>query len=299
MINLYLYPNAQAHTQDEMPGFGNLVPFSKVGIEKHCNLVAPEKADYFYMGQFRDCYGQPNEIVPAIENFPYFKDKAYNHIADIEGDWKDREVPGWLEEAFLTVNSTHDASKEIFVRPTFTKFLVHCARERHELFPIRNPLFSFIGYPDPYGIRRKMCDAFIAAKLSGNIFLNSRWMGPSALGSEHLTRYEEVMLSGGIALCPRGCGKDSARFYEACFFGRAPVLIGDNRLLGDTEHDMSFVFKISQYSSVEEIAEKLQAIAKMPLAAIQWHGKLAREYFDNVFRKYVEDPTAYFIERAL
>jgi hypothetical protein len=298
-MKLYHYPNAQPHTQDELPGRANTVPFSAEGIKKHCTLTAPEDDDYFYMGQFRDAY-YTSDILPLKENFPYFDKYPHKHIADIEGDWKDREVPEWLREAILTINSVDVDFKafKVFPRPTFTVLVMDCARNRNDTFPITNNTFSFLGKLDPHGVRQKMYDAFLLGVSNGSeIGFNTKWAGLLELGHPAMQSYIDLMLKHGIALCPRGCGKDSARFYEACFFGREPVLIGDNRLLGDTEHDMSFVFRISQHWPVDEMANVLRVIADCSLEGIQERGRKAREYFDKVFRTYVSDPTEYLINR--
>ena len=71
-INLFIYPIAKPHVHDNesmhlvngTSQYLNTVPMSKLGIETYFEIVEPNDADYFYMGQFSDGMEIPNE-----ENF--------------------------------------------------------------------------------------------------------------------------------------------------------------------------------------------------------------------------------------
>lgn len=157
---------------------------------------------------------------------------------------------------------------------------------------------GFKGYPDIGGVRVKMAEAVKKANLQSDIVFNRHWSGPAQLTSKILKDYADHMASCGIALCPRGAGKDSARFYEACFFGRCIVVIGSNQVLGDDGCGNGFIIRIPETLSTGAIAAELAFIADYPLWEIQERGRLARKYFDKTFREYMKDPTAFFIKKS-
>ena len=70
-IKLYVYPNAREHVHDDTEIYFNTVPLSKKGIEDYCELVSPEEADYFYMGQI------PND------HFNRYTSKTFHDLINI------------------------------------------------------------------------------------------------------------------------------------------------------------------------------------------------------------------------
>jgi hypothetical protein len=121
--------------------------------------------------------------------------------------------------------------------------------------------------------------------------------GLSGREDEQIRKYEEGMKKNLIALCPRGKGYDSSRFYEVCFYGRVPVIIGDNRVLGDDVYDIdSFTFRIREQCSVDDMALQIQNIYDLPIEFLQERAKKARDYYEKVVRRYMNGPTEFFIE---
>ena len=89
-------------------------------------------------------------------------------------------------------------------------------------------------------------DLLSKTNINHECVLTNHWNGPSETGGAEHQAFEELMKECTFALCPRGCGHDSARFFEACFFQRIPIVIGDNILFGQLDGiDLSFCYRIS------------------------------------------------------
>lgn len=296
-LKVYLYDAAAKHVHDSTTHYKNTVPLSQEGL-KHVDLVAnPKDAEYFYGGQFSD--GTPiNKLNPY--QFDYFKGNESRHIFDIEGDFLNKIVPSSFRGSILTINSALNQYKsqfKMFVRPTFSKLLVDIARNRHENFELpKNRSYGFLGLPDPNGIRYKVYKAFSASRLPGNYRFTEKFNAPSDLDSYEVKSYEEHMLSHCFALCPRGAGADSIRYFEACYYGRIPIIIGDNILPGELDgEDVSFAFRISQYTTEDLIQEILENIYEISDSELLERSKKARKYFEKVIRTYFKDPTLKFL----
>ena len=87
----------------------------------------------------------------------------------------------------------------------------------------------------------------------------------------------------------------SVRFYESCYFGCVPIIIGFDTILGDPWYDTSFAFRIDPTRSPEQIMEELYSISKEPINLLRDRGLRARAYYDEVVFPYLEDPTKYFL----
>lgn len=296
---LYIYKNAKSHVHDDHALYQDKVPLSKKGIEKHCKMVDnPMDADYFYMGQFSD--GSENsEMDPSL--FEYFCHYTTKHICDIEGDWYNRSVPAHMTKCILTMNGVtndlHGGSYKIFVRPTFSNILVnHCGKTPSIYNDDWRKSFFFRGLPDPFGVRIKIMNILNDTDMDSIIDLNSEWMGPLPLEDDKSLNYIEDMSNHVFLLCPRGRGHDSARFYEACFLGRVPILIGDNRILGQDWHDTSFVVGLSQKESPDEWIKKLNRLYLESDEEIENRCKKSSLYFNEVVSPYLRDPTKSFLD---
>jgi hypothetical protein len=68
-------------------------------------------------------------------------------------------------------------------------------------------------------------------------------------------RYSEIMKLSKFALCPRGCGANSIRLFEAMQLGVAPVIISDEWILpyGPDWKECSIVISSKNLNSLEKI----------------------------------------------
>ena len=132
-----------------------------------------------------------------------------------------------------------------------------------------------------------------------DIVLNRFWSGPSIVGSDIQQQYIHDMIKHPISLCPRGSGIDSVRLIETCYYTRVPVLISDHdyQMVGEDHYDTSFCFKICNVNMTTDfITNELYKIYNTPIEELRSRAILARKYFDQVIRKYFEDPTLYFLQ---
>lgn len=297
-MKIYLYEKARPHGHDNDERYINTVPFSQAGIFKHCEVVK-ENPSYYYMGQISaETLSEVNQ-----NNFPYLLQYPEKHIADIEGDWAGVSLPPWLASCILTINgcpNTYNIRLPI-VRPTMSTLLVNAARNREDEFPAEFSAkqFAFIGLPDPWGVRSRMYEALKFAHLPHSVFFNQQFSAGIPVGHPKQDFFENLMKENLLALCPRGMGHDSVRLYEACFYNRVPILIGDNRVVGEDFYDTSFIFRISQYISVEEMGTCLHNIYSRSTDELLERADAARQYFDDVIREYFADPTEYAIKHYL
>lgn len=245
------------------------------------------------MGQFSD--GNYDFDKSKFEFFDKYKSK---HWADIEGDWLGKEIPKDLDGINITINGlvkgVEKRFNKIFVRPTFSYYLMNTLNRADEDISGQKS-FGFMGYPDPHGLRRRLQG--IVAEFPGEYYLTNRWNGPAKVGSPEHISYETLMKRHIFSLCPRGCGHDSVRFYEACFLGRVPIIIGDNYLFGELDGlDVDFAIRVSQYSSDEYIQQVLESTLDMSDNEIKDRQERALKYFQEV-RKYLKNSTKYFLEQ--
>lgn len=297
-LKVYIYPNAKRHVHDDHPFYYNTVPFSEQGLKDWCVSVPPECADYFYMGQISDSA----QVWPS--DFPCFYGNESRHIADIEGDWGGwTSPPEWLRNSILTINSASQSIKNlrICVRPTFSSLLLNIIKERKE-FPYPHPIkrsFCFRGFSDPWGVRARMAEALTyfdsGPALDSECIINKEWTSSSIDPlSNRVKEYEELFSRHSFALCPRGMGHDSVRFYESCYFGLVPILIGSNLLVGDPE---KFYFRIDDKASVDAMYHQLSSIIQTPDDEIEERSIMATTYFEYSIRTYFDDPTKWAIDR--
>jgi hypothetical protein len=299
-LKIYIYPNSLPHEHDKEDIYRNTVPLSEDGIEKHCQLVDPHEAEYFYMGQISDGVDLPNP-----DDFEYLPGREEKHICDIEGDWLTKRLPSWLKSSILTMNGVRgeyvEENIKIFTRPTFTYLLMDIIRNNREVkYTFNgNKNFSFKGYPDPFGVRHKMAEAcrLSDGSIGYDIEFNNSWAARSGPNSEIAKDYCKKILRNTFSLCPRGTGVDTVRFFESCFFSRIPVVISNCRVFGqEYDIDNPFYFQIDPDLTANQMMEKLYEIQEYPVVKLEEMSYNAKEYFENYVRKYFEDPTLMFIE---
>lgn len=297
-LKVYVYEKAQAHAHDSIPEYRGFVPMSHDGIRSHCEIVTdPESADLFYMGQF-SCGNRKFQRA----DFPYYEKSGKIHLADIEGDWEHENVsPELLRSTLLSINGAkseylqHDA--KMFVRPTFSRLLAELAsgKRKFEFTENLNRTFGFRGQVDPSGSRIRTAQACEQAKVKHDIHFNSKSFSRASSGNLDVELYCRNLSASSFALCPRGVGKDTIRYFEACSMGRIPIVVSNIELFQEKNFE-PFWFKISDYASTEEIAEMLREVNSLSDAEILRRQKLAYEYFNTLVLEYFKDPTEMFLK---
>lgn len=91
-------------------------------------------------------------------------------------------------------------------------------------------------------------------------------------------RYAETLAASHFALCPRGAGAGSSRFFEVMAAGVAPVLVSDAYALTPGPAWEQFLIRVPE----RDIA-RLPAILEPRLDSAAERGRLAREAFDEFF----------------
>jgi hypothetical protein len=296
-MKLFIYPTARTHSHDLIKEYHNTTPLSKQGINKHCTVVStPDEADFFYIGQISD--GTMHEI--KQEEFSYLRGNEHKHIVTIEGDWANNTIPDYLLGCIFTGNGMKDYSKtyKYCARPCMSKLLVHLAKNNvgYDLNYSCNKSFGFKGQYDIHGTRAKIYKILHELRLPNEMSFNNTWLGSINL-EENFTiqEYAKIFKNNLLSLCPRGAGEDTIRFYEACFFGRVPIIIGDTKIMNEDNYDCSFIFKISPNATDDCIKDFFNAIYNTPQDILEKKAKQARLYFDNIVKDYFQDPTANFI----
>lgn len=300
---LYIYPVARGHVQDneafhrlgDKPQYVNTIPLSLKGIKDHFEVVPPNEAEYFYMGQFSEFYKDID-----ISEFTYFEGKESKHIADIEGDWKDKERPEWINKCLITINGAKSEYKDLkmFVRPTFSFLLMDLVKNWPGVsVPFNSNLkFGFKGTPDSRGTRKRLKTIIENSNLKSEIILNDKWMASNHPTDQNTISYIKLLLNNTFSLCPHGAGADSVRFYETCFFSRIPIIVSNIFIPFQDEFTDPFYFKIDPNLSDEEILRKLNEIKNTDLGLLKEMSYNARKYFDVCLKPYFEDPTLSFIK---
>jgi hypothetical protein len=95
---------------------------------------------------------------------------------------------------------------------------------------------------------------------------------------ERQRRYAETLAASHFALCPRGAGAGSSRFFEVMAAGVAPVLLSDDYELTPGPAWDQFLLRVRE----RDIA-RLPAILGPHLESAAERGRLARQAFDEYF----------------
>lgn len=299
-IKLFPYPGAKTPIHETIEWYSDVVPFCKDGRDWWVELSNPDSADFIWCGQIRQ--EEPNPF--PIDEFPLLRSQPENHIVELEGDFVDMPSghPNAFREDFpntirIACGAPHRwRGQAVFPRPSFSRYLVHAARNMHTVFPeATNHSMGFLGFNDQHSIRKKVSRALTGLP-SSKFDFTPGWQGIVPIGHISRTHFENRMMDCSMALCPQGNGVATARFYEACFYRRCPIIIGETMLLGEDQFDTSFAIQIDAWLSVEEMRNELAKAYSMSLSEARSRGNIARQYFDEIVRKYFKDPTRCFIE---
>lgn len=303
-IKLYVYPNANPHDHDSSVHCKNTIPFSSVGIDKHCVITSPEEADYFYMGQFNNDRGDLTKFSP--KDFKYFYGNESKHICDIEGEGgfeasRRSAIPKWLHQSIITTMGPlkkYSNIKLLFTRPTFSHLFIDIIKNRKENFDFpKEKSFGMRAFLN-HKVRAATVHALHNSDFKKEMVVNKKWQGLSPIGSQTQKDFVKTMLNNSISLCPRGSGIDSVRFFESCYYNRVPVIITDYEyyLFGEDDNDLDFCYRIhDEKINPQMIQAELKKIYETPWEELREKANQAKRYFETTVREYFEDPTLYFL----
>jgi len=292
---VYFYPGSRDPTLHERDGYGDCIPFSLQGIERWIEPTDdPEQAQLFYCGQFHDKDAwklNPNK-------FEFFRGRESRHVFDIEGDWRGMEIPEWLRPCIMTAMNVPECNRgwNIMARPGGSKLLIYLAREAPRGFSLpKRKQFFFRGQRDSQGLRVRLGQLFAKSSLPGNYLFNESWGAVADVGSKMVADYQEMMRGSAFNLCPAGEGQATLRMYEACYYGRIPILIADCLWTWEDVTDISFTFRISPQAGDEEIAKIFADIFAISDSELEDRCRMAALYFEHIVRFYFRDPTEFLL----
>jgi hypothetical protein len=140
-------------------------------------------------------------------------------------------------------------------------------------------LFSFLGGSTSilrkrlFNLKFNRCDVLIE-----NTSAYWHWDNSQPDREARQRRYAETLAATHFALCPRGAGAGSSRFFEVMAAGVAPVLVSDAYALTPGPAWEQFLIRVPE----RDIA-RLPAILEPLLGSAAERGRLAREAFDEFF----------------
>lgn len=297
-LRVFIYDHAPPHLHDAEKAYFDCTPFSKAGIERWCEIVEPQDAQFFLCGQYHD----KDAWLLHPNRFDYFAENSERHIFDIEGDWPQMEVPAWLAGSPISVVNLPWPGREKFrfayTRPTFSKLFVQLAKfESSEFAPLKYRKMAFRGQRDMYGVREKVHDAVRNSGVESEFSFTDQWHGPTDTANPIVAEYRQFMLDHAFSLCIAGTGHTTARFFETCCFGRVPIVINDKAIFAEEHYDTSFAFHLPTTLGVEDMAEQLGKIFAIPDTEMLDRCAAARAYFNGPVREYFKDPTLYFLRQ--
>jgi hypothetical protein len=205
-----------------------------------------------------------------------------------------------MKNCVLTINGAKKeySDLDMFIRPTFSFLLVDLAKKRNKFISTKeiNTNFGFRGFPDPYGVRKKMKESFDKSGFDGEVILNNTWQAQNNINSENTLKYIKTLTDNTFSLCPMGAGVDSIRFYETCYFGSIPIIISNNIVPFEYEFDKPFYFRIDPSLSVDSMLNEFIKIKNTDLNTLKEMSKNSQEYFETQIRSYFIDPTLKFLK---
>ena len=293
---VYFYSGSRDPFVQDKAGYVDCIPFSPQGIEKWIEPTEnPDEAQFFYCGQFHD----KDAWKLSPNRFEFFQGRESKHVLDVEGDWRGMEISEWLRPCVLTAMNAREKNRgwNIMARPGCSRLLVHLAREAPSEFrmPIKKQFF-FRGQRDSWGLRERLRLIFIRSGLSGEYSFNQDWGAHTGVNSEFVVNFQRMLNESAFILCPGGEGWGATlRMYEACYYGRIPILIADCLWMLEDVTDVSFAFRISPGASDEEMGKALADILAIPDSEVEDRCRMAALYFEHVVKFYFRDPTFCFL----
>jgi len=295
MNKVYFYPGSRDPSLHERDGYVDCVPFSPQGVAKWIKPTDnPDEAQLFYCGQFHDKDAwklNPNK-------FEFFQGRESRHVFDIEGDWRGMEIPEWLRPCVMTAMNVPERNRSwnIMARPGCSKLLVHLAREAQSEFGVPTKKhFFFRGQRDSRNLREKVYQILRSADLPYRFMFNLDWSAVKDIAHPDVVEYQQIMRESAFVLCPAGEGQATLRMYEACYFGRIPIVIADCLWTWEDVTDISFCLRIPSQMSEDEMFKALIDIFSISDSELEDRCRMAALYFEHVVRRYFDDPTEFFL----
>ena len=301
-LKVYFYPGSRDPSEQEKAGYVNCVPFSPQGIERWIEPTDnPDEAQLFYCGQFHD--KDAWRLSPG--RFEFLQGRELKHVFDVEGDWRGMDIPEWLKPCVLTVMNAREKNRgwNIMARPGCSKLLVHLAREAPSGFRLPSKKqFWFRGQQDSGGLRMRLSNILednfvtICKPKEVDFQFNSFWGAVLDVNHQEVAEYRRGMEDSTFILCPGGEGWGATlRMYEACYFGRVPILIADCLWAWEDVTDVSFASRISPHASDDEMGKALADIFAISDSELEDRCRMAALYFEHVVRFYFRDPTEFLM----
>jgi len=298
---VYFYPGSRDPSLHERDGYIDCVPFSPNGIAKWIEPTGnPDEAQLFYCGQFHDKGAwklNPNK-------FEFLQGQESKHVFEIEGDWRGMDIPEWLKPCVMTAMNVPERNRgwNIMARPGCSRLLVHLAREAPSGFemPMKRQ-FWFRGQRDSRGLRARLVDVLeenfvtICEPREVDFQFNDFWGAILGPGDQRVEDFQQAMRESAFILCPAGEGQATLRMYEACYYGRIPILIADCLWTWEDVTDISFAFRISPQAGDEKIVKALAGIFTIPDSELEDRCRMAALYFEHIVRFYFQDPTLFLL----
>jgi hypothetical protein len=206
--------------------------------------------------------GGNEHVVDFLRSMPFYEECEERHLFF----FNDHDWPGPVGVKCVVVNSSTSRENPNPNQVSFPFIIKDMVKER----PIPSQKLTyhtfFSGYAGSDPVRVKLLDALVRftekekrlkAYIDGVAACHFHIADPG-LKDRRRERYLEVMRQSITALCPRGTGQNSIRFFESMCMGKIPVLISDHCVLPlEGEIDWgSLLFRIAE-SEVESAGEIL------------------------------------------
>ena len=197
--------------------------------------------------------------IPMLLENPHFRKYRPRCAAYYDGGHYLPIVPGVFDSVVRGMHSRMGLAKTSCYAPSFGSYKNHGLESMaNERLPKRW-LFTFKGGSTSllrkrlYRIDFKRSDVAIE---DTSHYLH--WTPPSESKLEGQKAYARMMLESHFALCPRGHGVGTIRFFEAMQMGIAPVLIADDYVLPEGPDWDSFLIRVpeSHIRQLPQILEK-------------------------------------------
>ena len=132
--------------------------------------------------------------------------------------------------------------------------------------------------------------------LPADVSLNQFWGAVLGPEDKSVQDFQRAMSESAFILCPGGAGWGAPlRMYEACYYGRIPILIADCLWAWEDVTDVSFAFRIAPNASDEEMGKALVDIFGISDSEVEDRCRIAALYFEHVIKPYFRDPTEFFL----
>lgn len=308
-INLFVYPSYNRLAQENVPEYKYHLPLNDTVLfsQGPVRLVSsPDDADFFYMGQFGDANGDylSQPLDEYLNQFPYLRNCPERHIFQKDGDWVGQEqsewfhyeVPDFFKQCIIITHNWKRSwvAPNVYVYPRESRPLLSLMY-RYDEFPNEGLSMSYRSEFDNWDIGYRLTKAADYA----STYIDYISKEPLSNVEPHDTRVKEHfdhLKDHPVAICAQGNRFDSTQFFEACFFGRVPILVSEGVLPGEDMYDTSFAYQLTPALPSTIMSIQLDAIAEsFTPEVMKARSKAARRYFEHIIRPQMHDPTGEFI----